>query len=314
MFAEWSLAQPQWLWLLPVLWLAAILGRRWIGTGAAGGHWVLFHPRADELPGRAPGGVRLWWLYALALSLMVLSLARPQVPGAPVPPKPEAREIVVLMDVSPSMNLQDLRYQGQAVDRMSVLKGALADFIDLRPTDHFGLIAFAEQAATLAPVTDDHAVLKAMVERMHPGLLGDGTAIGDALGLALRQLEQGPGPKPLLVLFSDGTNTAGDLAPGDAVLLAREIGTRIYTVEVGADEPAAGQGPSLADIAQATEGRFYRAGSGEDLERITRTIDELERTVAAPSGERQKLERYWIPLLLGIFLLAAGHLRESFGR
>ncbi len=304
MFAELSLAQPLWLAGIPLAWALLAWRRDRVALGRPGAAWVRVHPLADAMHGAARQR-RAWWLYALAFSAFFLALARPQTPGAWIQPEPEARQIVMLVDVSPSMSLTDPGTGGS--DRMTILKRAAAEFIDLRGRDQFGLIAFAEHAATLAPRTADHAVLRAMIDRLDPGLLGRGTAIGDALGLALRQIGAREGEPPLLVLFTDGTNTAGRLDPGESILLAEDLGVRIYTVAVGRDVAEA---ENLAEAAARTGGQHYTATGGEELAEVTRRIDRLERTAVPPPSERRTREWYAPPLLVGLLLLALGWWRE----
>jgi len=328
---------PLWLALLPLAWWAAWRSRT--GAQRRVGRVVLVHPDAERFgprAQRAPGAGR-WWLVGLAGSLLLAALARPQSIGGWITPPPLGRQLVMLVDVSQSMSISDFRFQGQRVQRIDVLKGVVTRFVRARRADRFALITFASHAATLVPMTADRTLVEAMLQRLHVGVIGDDTAIGDALVLALKQVREHrsssarPGvsggderrPRPALILFSDGDNTAGQVRPRDAVAIARRLGVAIYTVAIGGDaQPRAADAKDssramgLREIARRTGGRYYRGGNPRALQSIMADIDRLERTERPPATQRRVTEWYVWPLGAGaaLFLLAALPFEPRAGR
>lgn len=325
---------PAWFALLPLVWWLAWLGRA--ASRGRGSRLVLVHPEAavfERLAQKVRASHR-WWLSALGASLLLGALARPQSVGPWITPPPLGRQLVLLVDVSQSMSISDFHVGGARVQRIDVLKGVVTRFIRAQRADRFALIAFASRAATLVPMTADRRLVESMLQRLRVGVIGDNTAIGDALVLALKQLRARKGPRPALILFSDGDNTAGQVRPRDAVAIARRLGVAIYTVAIGGDGGAANSvavtdaGPpdpsapiGLREIAARTGGRYYRGGSREALQAILHDIDRLERTERPPATERRITEWYVWPLmaggalfaLAGLPLPAAGRRRRQAG-
>ncbi|MDR3391946.1 MAG: VWA domain-containing protein [Sulfuriferula sp.] len=309
-----TMAQPAWLALLPLLApLAFIIWRRGFAQGkttdAAG--LTLVHPNLDLLQQNgdvAPACSR--WLFALdllALSCLILALAQPQWLGAWLPETPQGREIMLLVDTSKSMSIADFESHGQPVERLTVLKDIVSRFVAGRQGDRFGLIGFGTIAGTLVPPTFDVDLVNAMLERIQIGIAGEDTALGDAIGLALRQLHQQQRLRPALILFTDGDSTAGNITPSEAVALARHMAVPIYTVQIGGDLFAAGR-PASAAAAQATEpglvqiaaltgGRYYQADNRKTLQQVIDDIGQREKTVARPARRRAVQEWYLLPLL-----------------
>ncbi len=311
------LAQPTWLLLLPLLfallWQAA---RKDLHTNDLGdSELLLVHPDLSPLPTEKNAvSVPSRWILALngsAMLLLVFALAQPQRIGELIPEKPEGREIVMLIDTSKTMSIDDFELNGQRVDRLSVLKGVVSRFVEAREGDRFGVIVFGSTAATLLPPSFDRDLVTAKVQQVQVGIAGDNTAMGDAIGLALKQLRERQALRPALILFSDNTdNNAGDLTPTEAVELARRMGVAIYTVQVGSDLFAEGRvtplvssttEPDLPQIAALTGGRYYRADSSNALQAVVADIGKLEQTITRPSTRRRVEE--WVGALL---LLAAG--------
>lgn len=330
-----AFAHPWLLLLLPVvLWLG---WRNRAGAPAAFSRApvTLRHPALARL---GLGGTRTApatrrWL-PLVLALLALAAARPQSEGGWLPPEGEGRDILLLIDASPSMSIHDMTLEGKTVPRMAVLKQAARGFIDARAQDRLGLIVFSDAAATAVPLTRDRAVVAAQLARLTPGSTGAATAIGEGLGVALRQIE-GRAHPPVIVLFTDGDNTGGILRPREALAYAERLGLRLYTVAVTPEEvaPAPHQNaagssvgtqgepsmdgllrePTLAEMSETTGGTAYRAGDADSLARILAEIDQREATTAPPPSERVKREWYPLPLGLALLLLALGQLRELRG-
>jgi Ca-activated chloride channel family protein len=219
------------------------------------------------------------------------------------------------------MSIDDFELGGQRVERLAVLKGVVSRFVAARQGDRFGVIVFGTTAATMVPPSFDRELVTGMIQQVQVGIAGDNTAIGDALGLALKQLRERQALRPALILFSDNTeNTAGDITPGEAVELARRMGVAIYTVQVGSDLFAAGRAPARADslpaepdlrqIASLSGGRFYRADNSGALQAVVADIGKLEQTITRPSTRRVVEEWYWAALLLAVCLFSAARLLQ----
>ncbi|OFZ97905.1 MAG: hypothetical protein A2Z44_02185, partial [Betaproteobacteria bacterium RBG_19FT_COMBO_58_11] len=218
--------------------------------------------------------------------------------------------IMLLVDTSTTMSIDDFELNKQRVPRLDVLKGIARRFVAAREGDRFGLIAFGNHAATLAAPTFDQDLMLASLSRLQVGIAGEATAIGDALGLALKQVKTDDRLQPALILFSDGDNTAGEMKPAESVAAAQALGVKIYTVEIGTDlfasptRPATKSiGPNLKTIAETTGGKYYVAGTTQALEAIINDIGRLEPTVARPATRRQIAEWYWALLAAGAALL-----------
>ncbi len=315
-----NLAQPIWLVLsLPLLVLAVLRWRR-ERVSQEPASVALIHPQLELLARSQvaqPGGRFVRWLDLLAQLCLVLALAQPQWIGAWLPETPQGREIVLLVDTSRTMSITDFELDGQPVERLAVLKDIVTRFVAGRRGDRFGLIAFGSVAGTLVPPTFDRDLVSAMLARLRVGIAGDDTAIGDAIGLALKQLRAQPRLRPALILFTDGDSTAGDITPSEAVALARHMGVPIYTVQIGGDLFAAGRPkapaktvsePGLAQIAAATGGRYYQAGNRCALQSVIHDIGQREKTVARPANRRVVQEWYLLPLLLAVGLLSLARL------
>lgn len=310
-----TLAQPWWLVTLPVLALAFLFaGRREDGSLPRA---YLVHPQLSLLDERAaqPRSSARWQtgLVFLAACLMVLALAQPQWLGPRVPDKPLGRDIMLVVDASSSMAIDDFVVNRQRVTRLDVLKDVAQSFVAARAGDRFGLIAFGDHAATLAPPSFDQNLIQAQLARLQNGVAGESTAIGDALGLALKQVKSEGRLQPALILFSDGDSTAGEMKPSEALVAAQALGVKIYTVEVGTDLFASpsrrvnkSTEPGLEQIAAQTGAKHYVAGSAKALQTIVRDIGRLEPTIARPAKQRQITEWYWLTLVAAVaFLIAA---------
>lgn len=310
-----TLAQPLWLALLPVLALAFMFaGRREDGNLPRA---YLVHPQLNLLDERAAqprsSARRQTGLVFLAACLMTLSLAQPQWLGPRVPDKPLGRDIMLVVDTSSSMAIDDFIVKQQRVTRLDVLKDVAQSFVAARTGDRFGLIAFGDHAATLAPPSFDQDLIRAQLSRLQSGIAGESTAIGDAIGLALKQVKSAGRLSPALILFSDGDSTAGEMKPSEALVAAQALGVKIYTVEIGTDLFASpsrrlskSTEPSLAQIAAQTGAKHYVAGSASALQTIIEDIGRLEPTIERPATQRQISEWYWLALLGAVaFLIAA---------
>lgn len=307
-----------WPWLLLALPLP-LLARRWLPArrNAAAALKVPFGHRLDSLA-RGVGGIRAGggqWLHWLAWALLCLAAARPQALGEAVQPPQAGRELMLVLDLSGSMSEPDMQLGGRPVDRLTAAKAVLADFLDRRTGDRVGLLVFGRRAYALTPLTADRESVRQQLADSVVGLAGQETAIGDALGLAVKRLRD-PGSDPeasqerVVILLTDGVNTAGLLDPLKAAELAADAGIRVYTVAFGGDGslslfgfqmPMPGAGDeideaTLRTIAETTGGEFFRARDTAQLAGIYAEIDRLEPVERPGQALRPKIERYVWPL------------------
>jgi Ca-activated chloride channel family protein len=306
-----ELAQPLWLVLSPLslawAWLALRRGDR-----GERGAWLLRHPNlaSVERAGDPPGPGLSAGLQALAFALLILALAQPREVGDWIRPPPEGRDIALVIDTSLTMSIDDFRMEGKKVARLAVLKRVIGRFIQARTADRFAVLAFGSRAATLTPPTFDHAHVLAQLNRLQVGMAGNDTALGDALGLALKSLRARK-LRPAVILVSDGEpSNAGDMSPAEAVAVARQLGVAVHTIQIGSDLFGAGgqaqadPQPDLADIARLTGGQHWFVRSTADAETVIRAVDRLEKTLSPPARQRQVREWYWLPLALAAACLA----------
>lgn len=264
-----------------------------------------------------------WWLLFPALLcwlFLVLATARPQWLGEPLELPISGRDLVLAVDLSGSMQTEDFILGGQAVDRLTALKSVAAEFIRRRQGDRLGLILFADQAYVQTPLTFDRQTVEQLLGEAALGLAGEKTAIGDAIGLAVKRLQGGQAKERILILLTDGANTAGQVSPLKAAELAAENGLKIYTIGIGADEmlvrsfffdrkvnPSADlDEKSLRAIAEQTGGRYFRARDTDEMEQIYALLDELEPVEKEQEVFRPVTALYPWPLaiaLLGALLL-----------
>lgn len=259
----------------------------------------------------------------LTLLLLVLAIAGPRTAGAVVEEQSEGVPIVLAVDVSSSMLARDLGGE----DRLTVARRAMGRFIEDRPNDPVGVVAFAGESLTLVPVTMHRRVLQGALDQLAIGLLEDGTAIGEGLATALARLRRVEAASRVVVLMSDGANNRGEIEPLDAARAAAALGVQVHTIGVGSRRPVEARAPTdaateeaagaldealLRQIATLTGGQYFRADEAGSLERIYGEIDQL---VTSPIQTRRRLQfRSWhLPLLLAasVFLAAEWLLRGS---
>lgn len=257
---------------------------------------------------------------ALIWSLLVIATMRPQWLGEAISLPVSGRDLMLGIDISGSMAEDDFQYQGRLVSRLSVVKELGRQFIDRRSGDRIGLILFGEQAYVQTPLTYDRKTVQHFLGEAVVGLAGKATAIGDAIGLSLKRLRKRREESRVLILLTDGANTAGNVAPQDAAEQAKKLGIKIYTIGVGSDGtdrrsvfgfPFGSQGSdldekSLTQIAETTGGRYFRAKNTEEMEEIYNIIDSLEPTEDDGEQRRPMYELFVWPLGLALTLLMSG--------
>jgi Ca-activated chloride channel family protein len=253
------------------------------------------------------------WLVWL---LLVTALANPTWLDEPITLPNEGRDIMLAVDLSGSMTEQDMAYQGQYVDRLTMVKAVLSDFIEQRQGDRLGLILFGDTAFLQTPLTRDVKTVSQMLSEAQIGLVGRATAIGDALGLSVKRFASKDESNRIVVLLTDGQNTAGNLDPEEALLLAREEGIKVYTIGVGSDNPrgfslfnmGGMSGGSLDEtllkrIAEQTGGLYFRAKDVAGLQQIYQELDKLEPISADEQTFRPQSALFYFPLLIALTLI-----------
>ena len=304
--------------LLPLPWLY----RRWLPAAQtrSAALQVSFIDRLQALQGLAsesPGPARRW-PHIVVWLLLVCAAARPQWLGEPLPTATSSRNMMLAVDLSGSMEFRDMQLDGREVNRLTLVKELLGDFIERRHGDRLGLVLFGSQAYVQAPLTHDLQAVAEWLDESFIGLPGRETAIGDAIGLSIKRLQNEPSASRVLILLSDGANTAGSVSPLRAARLAAEHQIRIFTIGVGADAPAQTSAfsflglqsdpsieldePSLQAIAELTGGEYFRARNAEDMQAIYQRLDQLEPALRAGLPDRQTTALYPWPLGLALLL------------
>ncbi|MCK9452803.1 MAG: VWA domain-containing protein [Bacteroidales bacterium] len=259
----------------------------------------------------------LFALRWLAISLLIVSIARPQTSSSKQNMTIEGIDIIISLDVSGSMLARDLK-----PDRLEASKDVAIEFIKNRPNDRIGLVIFSGETFTQVPLTTDHSVLRNMFTDIKSGMIEDGTAIGDGLATAVSRLRDSKAISKVVILLTDGVNNAGSVDPMTAAEIAKVFGIRVYTVGVGSygTAPYPVQTPFgiqlrdmkveidealLQNIANQTDGRYFRATSNKKLEEIYQEIDQLERSKIDVTEFKRKHEEFFplVVLALGLLLL-----------
>ena len=261
-------------------------------------------------------------LATLAWLLLLLAAARPQFIGEPVQLPVSGRDLLLAVDISGSMDEQDMLLVDKVASRLTAVKIVAGNFIERREGDRLGLILFGDQAYLQTPLTFDRKTTNIQLREAAIGLAGKRTAIGDAIGLAVKRLREQSQENRVLILLTDGANTAGTIDPQKAADIAASEGVRIYTIGVGADERVVRtlfgkrrvanndlDEPALMSIAEKTGGRYFRARDIAGLEEIYQLLDEYEPVSQDAESFRPVRELYMWPggaaLLLSV-LLALG--------
>jgi len=257
-------------------------------------------------------------LRGLALAAFIVALARPQTGITTENVLTEGIDIVMVLDVSSSMLAEDLE-----PNRLEAAKAVGIDFVAGRRNDRIGLVAFAGQAFTQAPLTFDYAVVQSLFDELDVGMIEDGTAVGMGLATAVKRLQASPAESKVVVLLTDGRSNRGEIGPVTAAQMAQALGIRVYTIGAGSQGTARVPVPdplggiryanmrvdideaTLQEMAELTGGRYFRATDNESLASIYTEIDELERTEIEVENFTQFGEEFPLPLGLGFLLLVA---------
>lgn len=317
--------QLYWPWLLALLPLP-VLVRLWLAPEPQKQQSALKVPFLEdfgEAEIQVAGTNRRWplWLAAIAWCCLVTAAARPQWLGEALELSVSGRDLMLAVDVSGSMQEQDFVIDNRRVDRLTAIKHVAGEFLLRRVGDRLGLILFGTQAYLHVPLTFDRKTVQTLLNEAFIGITEDEpqTSIGDAIGLAIKRLQDQKVSSRVLILLTDGANTAGELAPLKAAELAAEQKLKIYTIGIGADEmlvrslfgnrkvnPSADlDEKTLTAIANTTGGRYFRARNSEELEQIYAMLDQLEPVEKDKQYFRPKSELFYWPLSLALFLTAS---------
>ncbi|MBT8048438.1 MAG: VWA domain-containing protein [Gammaproteobacteria bacterium] len=309
------LAWPWLLLLLPLPWLA----RRILPAAPRAGLQALKVPWFSMMVSEQSGWMRkplLALLAGIAWILLIAAAARPQWVGEIETLPITGRDLLLAVDISGSMDTQDMILDREAVNRLAVVKKVAGEFIQRRKGDRVGLILFGSRAYLQTPLTFDTETTAILLNESEIGLAGRETAIGDAIGLAVKRLRDDAASERVLILLTDGANTSGEVQPMQATEFAARESMKIYTVGVGADEmmvqdffgsrmvnpSAALDEDTLKAIAERTGGAYFRARDVADLARIYKQLDELEPVESDQESIRPVDELFYWPLS-GAFLL-----------
>ncbi len=328
------LANPYWLLLALLLpWLVWLRGRRSVSVlivpfAAAWHRPSLFNPSR--------------WPTVLAITgllLLIVAVARPQRVENKREVRSQGYDLMLAIDLSGSMLSEDFERNGQRINRIQVIKPVIQAFIDKRPSDRIGIVVFSGRAYTLSPLTFDHDWLGRQVERLKIGLIEDGTAIGDGLGVALTRLEQasraeaGRRMGAFVVLLTDGANNRGTMTPEQATEIAKSRSIPVYTIGAGREGsvpypvfdqagnrigsrrvPSDLDEPALREIAAQTGGKYFRADDVRTVEGAFAAIDRAQKIEFQAKSYLITTELFWIPGSTGIGLLLFAALLAANGR
>lgn len=257
-----------------------------------------------------------WLLALLAWSCLIVATARPVWIDEVVEMPISGRDLLLAVDLSGSMQERDFELNGQLVDRLVATKAVAGQFIKHRQGDRIGLILFGDSAYLQAPLTFDRRTVITLLNESALGLAGEKTAIGDAIGLAIKQFKRSPEQEHVLILMTDGANTAGVVSPQEAASLAAQEGLKIYTVGIGSEQnmrnsfgfslPMPGTDldeRTLKAIAEKTGGRYFRARDVQEFQQIYTLLDQLEPVEKDAERWYPQEELFRWPLSLALILL-----------
>lgn len=258
-------------------------------------------------------GLSLIWV------LLISAAARPTWLGDPINLPTSGRDLLVAVDISGSMETADMLIRGEQFSRLNVVKHVVGEFVKRRLNDRLGLILFGTNAYLQSPLTFDKETVNQLLQEAQLGFAGEKTAIGDAIGLAVKRLKDRPDSQRVLILLTDGANTAGEIAPRKAAELAEQAGVKIYTIGVGADSMRVRGGlfgsfdrqinpsadldePTLEYISEITGGQYFRARNPEELDLIYRKLDEVEPIEQDDDTYRPSASLFYWPLSAALFI------------
>lgn len=254
------------------------------------------------------------WLIWLSL---LFAATKPQWIGEPTSMPNSGRDLLIAVDISGSMKIEDMSDQGNTINRLTAVKKVVGNFVEHRKSDRLGLVLFGTQAYLQAPLTYDRQTVNTLLQETEIGFAGENTSIGDAIGLALKRLRARPDAQRVLIILTDGANTAGELQPLKAAELAAQEHVKIYTIGFGADEMIVNDGffgarkvnpsqdldePTMKGIADKTGGQYFRARNLEELSEIHQELNRLEPIESDQETFRPVKNLFYWPLGLALLL------------
>jgi Ca-activated chloride channel family protein len=257
------------------------------------------------------GALLLWLIWAS----LAFAAANPRWIGEPVSMPNSGRDLLIAVDISGSMKIEDMKFQGRAIRRLDAVKMVVGDFVKNRKSDRLGLVLFGTQAYLQAPLTYDRQTVNTLLQETEIGFAGDQTSIGDAIGLAIKRLRARPDAQRVLIVLTDGANTAGELEPVKAAELAEKEHVKIYTIGFGADELVVDNGffgsrvvnpsadldePTMRAIADKTGGQYFRARNLEELGDVHQMLNRLEPIESDEEKFRPIKSLFYYPLIAAL--------------
>ncbi|MBZ0165671.1 MAG: VWA domain-containing protein, partial [Candidatus Omnitrophica bacterium] len=264
----------------------------------------------------------------VTLILLLIALAGPRLISQETIRKTEGIDIVLTVDTSTSMSAEDFTLNSQRVNRLEIVKRVVSDFIAQRQNDRIGLVAFAAQAWTVTPLTTDYAWLQTNLERITFGIIKDGTSIGPAIMTSIARLQSSTAKSKVVILLTDGADGGTKIDPLEAAKVAKSFGIKIYTIGAGSDGEVAVpvsifgrkvfmpqrfeiDEELLKEVALSTGAKYYRATGTQELRKIYKEIDELEKTEIEEIGFLEYTELFDRFLIAALALSLAGTLLEN---
>ncbi len=265
----------------------------------------------------------------LTFILLIIALARPQLGTSTAEVEASGIDILLAVDISSSMEAMDFKLKGQTANRLEVVKSVVADFIEARPNDRIGLVAFAEKPYMVSPLTLDHNWLKKRLESISIGMITDGTAIGSAIGSGINRLRDQDSKSRILILLTDGINNAGKITPMLAAEAAKTFKIKVYTVGAGTKGYALlpmtdmfGQKrlvrakvnideDTLQQVAELTGAKYFRATDTDSLEKVYQEINTMETTTRKIQKFESYRELFWYFVTLALICMTISSILDA---
>ena len=277
---------------------------------------VPFFDRLVELSGATPshGAVvskRIFYrlmVMAVIWLCIIVALAKPQFVDEPITHEKSARDLMVAVDLSGSMEIRDfVDKQGQPVDRLLAVKSVLGEFVEQRPHDRLGLIVFGDAPFLQAPFTQDHETWLTLLQETEIAMAGMSTAFGDAIGLAIKHFRSNESKHRVLIVLTDGNDTGSKVPPIEAAKVAARYGVTIYPIAIGDPETSGEEAldmATLSRVAEISSGVFYQAIDRQELSAIYQRIAELEPQKFEAQSYRPRKDLHYFPMLLATILMS----------
>lgn len=242
---------------------------------------------------------------------LVLAAAKPEWVGAPVEQQKSGRDLMIAVDLSGSMEIQDFSLpNGDTVDRLQAVKQVLSELADQRASDRLGLIVFGSAAYLQTPFTDDHLVWAQLLAETEIGMAGQSTVFGDAIGLSIKLFKESTSDNRVLIVLTDGNDTGSTVPPVDAAKVAATYHIRIYTIAIG-DPASAGEEAldmdTIERVSEVTGGQSFQALDQRELQQAYQTIGELEPQLYETISFRPRQSLHWLPLSVALILYSLYH-------